>query len=87
MIWSFQDKDYNNNNREKVEHQTELPAAPLIVSIETFSKGEWCGWHSALKSLSHKTQTTRRCTKLSMLMIQVVLEILLNSIVCFLQFW
>ena len=51
MIWSFQDKDYNNNNREKVEHQTELPAAPLIVSIETFSKGEWCGWHSALKSV------------------------------------
>ena len=41
MIWSFQDKDYNNNNREKVEHQTELPAAPLIVSRETFSKGEW----------------------------------------------
>ena len=28
----------------------------------------------------------RRRTKLSMLMIQVVLEILLNSIVCFLQF-
>ena len=51
MIWSFQDKDYNNNNREKVEHQTELPAAPLIVSIETFSKGEWCGLHSALKSV------------------------------------
>ena len=49
MIWSFQDKDYNNNNRGKVEHQTELPAAPLIVSRETFSKGEWCGLHSALK--------------------------------------
>ena len=52
MIWSFQDKDYNNNNREKVEHQTELPAAPLIVSIETFSKGEWCGWHSSIKSVT-----------------------------------
>ena len=45
MIWSFQDKDYNNNSKEKVEHQTELPAAPLIVSLsrETF-QGEW--WHS-----------------------------------------
>ena len=49
MIWSFQDKDYNNS-KEKVEHQTELPAAPLIVSLsrETF-QGEW--WHSALKNL------------------------------------
>ena len=62
MIWSFQDKDYNNNNREKVEHQTELPAAPLIVSIETFSKGEWCGWHSALKSVK-KVQFWRITSK------------------------
>ena len=48
MIWSFQDKDYNNNSKEKVEHQTELPAALLIVSRETF-QGEW--WHSAFYNL------------------------------------